>query len=110
MATAILDVQCVLSAENKYLIKEMSVIDVDGGLCQHWIFKTPNEMQNARSRSVNKWLHRNYQVSLTVVKLQRRRVRGNRTEFEITRFHVYVRERRAKTKTHRKLYPRRLNH
>lgn len=43
----------------------MSVIDVDGGSCQHWIFKTPHEMQNARSRSVNKWLYRNYhQLSL----------------------------------------------
>lgn len=60
MSTAILDVQCVLAADSSYLIKEMSVVDVDGGSCQHWIFKTPHKMQNPKSRSVNKWLCRNY--------------------------------------------------
>ena len=65
MATAILDIQCVLSADNKYLIKEMAIASVDDGSCQHWVFKTPHETQNARSRSVNKWLYRNYhQLSL----------------------------------------------
>lgn len=60
MASAIVDIQCVLAINYKYLIKELSVIDVYSSAVQHWIFKTPSELQNARSRSMNKWLFKNY--------------------------------------------------
>lgn len=59
-SSAIVDIQCVIDAHSKYIIKEMSLVDVDSCSCQHWIFKSPPAMQNAKSRSVNKWLHRNY--------------------------------------------------
>lgn len=60
MATAILDVQCVLGANNIYFIKEMSVVDTETWATQHWIFKNSNITQDAKSRSVNKWLERYY--------------------------------------------------
>lgn len=59
-SAAILDVECVLAHDNKYLIKEMSVIDTDSWATQHWIFKHSSSTQNAKSRSVNKWLERHY--------------------------------------------------
>ena len=62
---AILDVQCVLDNTSKYMIKEMSVADTNSLSTQHWIFKHSPTTQNAKSRSVNNWLERNYhQLSL----------------------------------------------
>jgi len=55
MGAAVLDIQCVLGANSKYVIKEMSVIDVDSWTTQHWIFK-----HTFNSLHVNKWLERNY--------------------------------------------------
>lgn len=64
-STAIIDIQYVLNAASKYLIKEMSVVDTETFACQHFIFKTPLKSQNAKSKSVNRWLFRNYhQISL----------------------------------------------
>jgi hypothetical protein len=59
-STAILDVQCVLDSKSEYLIKEMSVVDTITLSSQHWIFKHSRVTQIAKSRSVNKWLERNY--------------------------------------------------
>jgi len=62
--SAILDIQCVLDEHSKYLIKEMSVLDMNDSDTQHWIFKN-SCTKNAKSRCVNKWLERNYhQLSL----------------------------------------------
>ncbi|VVC38047.1 Integrase, catalytic core,Ribonuclease H-like domain [Cinara cedri] len=47
MYSAILDMQCVLRSDNKYLIKEMSIVDT-------------NTSQNGKSRKTNKWLERNF--------------------------------------------------
>jgi len=60
MSSAILDIQCVLGTNSKYLIKEMSVIDTDTWSAQHWIFKHRNNTQDAKSQRTNKWLEQNY--------------------------------------------------
>lgn len=57
---AIVDVECILAINNKYLIKELSVIDTTSWATQHWIFKHSGKTQNAKSRSVNRWLERHY--------------------------------------------------
>lgn len=60
--SAVLDIQCVVDAESKYFIKEMSVIDIDGAVIHSWMFKHSAEIlrQNMKSRRVNGWLKRNY--------------------------------------------------
>jgi hypothetical protein len=60
MSSAILDIQCVLGVDSKYLIKEMSVIDTETWATQHWIFKHCNNVQNASTRRTNKWLEHNH--------------------------------------------------
>ncbi|KAF0702055.1 Uncharacterized protein FWK35_00034960, partial [Aphis craccivora] len=60
ISSAIVDIQCVLGAGNKYMIKEMSVVDTGGWASQHWIFKNSNSKQDNKSRKTNKWLERNY--------------------------------------------------
>jgi len=65
-SSGILDIECVLGTNSKYLIKEMSVIDTNSCATQHWLFKhSSSTVQNAKSRRVNLWLLRNYhQLSL----------------------------------------------
>ncbi|KAE9521279.1 hypothetical protein AGLY_018298 [Aphis glycines] len=60
MSSAILDMQCVLGVKNKYMIKEMSIVDTETWATQHWIFKHANSMQDNKSQKTNKWLERNY--------------------------------------------------
>jgi len=60
MSSAILDIQCVLRSDNKYLIKEMSIVDTCTWATQHWIFKHSCGTQNGKSRKTNKWLERNF--------------------------------------------------
>lgn len=60
MADAILDIQCIIGADNKYTIKELSVLCINSNASQHWIFKSSHIIQNAKSRSVNNWLERHY--------------------------------------------------
>jgi hypothetical protein len=60
MSTAIIDIQCVLGLNNKYMIKEMSIVDTETWATQHWIFKNSNSTQDNKSRKTNKWLERNY--------------------------------------------------
>jgi len=60
MSSAILDMQCVLGLNNKYMIKEMSIVDTETWTTQHWIFKHSKSMQDNKSRKTNKWLERNY--------------------------------------------------
>jgi len=59
MSSAILDIQCVLGVDSKYLIKELSVIDTETWATQHWIFKHDNA-QNTTSRRTNKWLEQHH--------------------------------------------------
>lgn len=56
--SAILDVQCVVGVNNKWFIKEMSIVDTETLYNQHWIFKNTSLKQDAKSRSVNSWLQR----------------------------------------------------
>ncbi|KAL4119500.1 hypothetical protein QTP88_012307 [Uroleucon formosanum] len=57
--------QCVLGFNNKYMIKEMSIVDTETWSTQHWIFKNSKLKQDNKSRKTNKWLERNYhQLSL----------------------------------------------
>ncbi|KAL4152880.1 hypothetical protein QTP88_000713 [Uroleucon formosanum] len=52
---------CVLGPNSKYLIKEMSVVDVDGWASQHWIFKHTRTHENtSKVNATNMWLFRNY--------------------------------------------------
>jgi hypothetical protein len=60
MSSAILDVQCILGENNKYFIKEMSIVDTETCSTQHWIFKHLNNIQDEKSISVNKWLQHHY--------------------------------------------------
>ncbi|VVC42802.1 Hypothetical protein CINCED_3A020181 [Cinara cedri] len=60
MSSAILDIQCVLRSDNKYQIKEMSIVDTDTWATQHWIFKHTATAQDEKSRRTNKWLEHNY--------------------------------------------------
>ena len=66
MISGVLDIQCILRSDSEYMIKEMSVIELDNQLSmQHWIFKNSYSAQNTKSLRVNKWLERNYhQLSL----------------------------------------------
>ncbi|CAI6357498.1 unnamed protein product [Macrosiphum euphorbiae] len=57
---AIVEVQCILGAKNKYFIKEMSIVDTATWATQHWIFKNSKTMQDNKSRKTNKWLEHNY--------------------------------------------------
>lgn len=105
--TAILDIQCVLGVNSKYVIKELSVIDTDSWSTQHWIFKHAFNVQNNKSRSVNKWLERNYhQIPLEYgdveyeeldrilnsLKFERIYIKGEQKQQMIKEFipHVYV--------------------
>ncbi|KAE9523208.1 hypothetical protein AGLY_016396 [Aphis glycines] len=60
MSSAILDMQCVLGVNNKYMVKEMSIVDTATWTTQHWIFKNSKSIQDNKSRKTNKWLERNY--------------------------------------------------
>ncbi|KAL4104850.1 hypothetical protein QTP88_020126 [Uroleucon formosanum] len=60
MSSAILDMQCVLGVNNKYMIKEKSIVDTETWATQHWIFKHSKSLQDIKSRKTNKWLERNY--------------------------------------------------
>lgn len=44
------DIQYVLRLDNKYPIKEMSIVDTYTWATQYWIFKHSNKMQNGKSR------------------------------------------------------------
>ncbi|KAL4130777.1 hypothetical protein QTP88_008166 [Uroleucon formosanum] len=59
-SSAIVDIQCVLGINNKYMIKKMSAVDTETWATQHWIFKNSNSKQDNKSRKTNKWLERNY--------------------------------------------------
>jgi len=60
MSSAILDMQCLLGMNNTYMIKEMSIVDIESYATQHWIFKNSNLKQDNKSRKTNKWLERNF--------------------------------------------------
>lgn len=60
MSSAIIDIQCILGINNKYFIKEMSIVDTETWTTQHWIFKNSKLLQDNKSRKTNKWLERNY--------------------------------------------------
>jgi len=86
--TAILDIQCVLDENSKYLIKEMSVLDLNSSNTQHWIFKHYCT-QNAKSRCVNKWLMRNYhQLSLECGDVEYSEVERILNSLNFTRIYV----------------------
>lgn len=89
MSTAILDIQCVLRSDNKYLIKEMSVVDTFTWASQHWIFKNSPGAQNGQSRKTNKWLERNFhQIALEYGDVEYEQLERilNSLKFE----HIYV--------------------
>lgn len=61
MTSAILDMECIMSPDSNYLIKELSVIATDTWNTQHWIFKYNfTQTSNKNTRNVNKWLARNH--------------------------------------------------
>lgn len=60
MTSAIIDIQCVVGANSKYFIKEMSVLDINIWSTQHWIFKHSSSIQDDKSLMTNKWLERHY--------------------------------------------------
>jgi len=50
---------------SKYLIKVISIVDIDGWASRHWIFKHSRTSSTAKIKAVNMWLFRNYhQLSL----------------------------------------------
>ena len=60
MSSAIADMQCILGANNKYFIKELSIVDTETWANQHWIFKNSKSKQDNKSRKTNKWFEHNY--------------------------------------------------
>jgi hypothetical protein len=60
MLSAIIDIQCILGANNNYFIKEMSIVDTETWTTQHWIFKNSKLPQDTKSLKTNKWLEHNY--------------------------------------------------
>jgi hypothetical protein len=52
--------QCVLGVNNKYMIKEMFIVDIETWATQHWIFKHSKSTEDNKSRKTNKWLERYY--------------------------------------------------
>jgi len=46
----------MLGPNSKYMIKEMSVVDLEGLASQHWIFKHPQTPNTAKIEDVNMWL------------------------------------------------------
>jgi len=102
MASAILDIQCVLDSNSKYIIKVMSIVDIDRWASQHWIFKHTRTRDNmAKVNAVNMWLFRNYH-QLT----WGRRVFRNREDFKILKFRMRLHERRRKASNHTRLSSR----
>jgi hypothetical protein len=52
--------QFVLGVNNKYMIKEMSIVDIETWATQHWIFKHSKSMEDNKSPKTNKWLGHYY--------------------------------------------------
>jgi len=90
MSSAILDIQCVL-----YIIKEISVVDLEGLASQHWIFKHSRTPNTAKIEAVNMWLFRNCHRLSTDC--------GDVRYSEITTFRMHLRERRGKAADQRKI-------
>jgi hypothetical protein len=68
--------------------------DLDCCASQHYIMKLLSEYQNARSRSVNNWLFRNYhQLSLECGDVEYSEL--DQIFDSLTYVYVYLRERRA---------------
>ncbi|KAE9536193.1 hypothetical protein AGLY_007416 [Aphis glycines] len=61
---SIIDIQCILGANNKYMIKEISIVDTETWATQHWIFKNSKSNQDNKSRKTNKWLQNFHQLSI----------------------------------------------
>ncbi|KAF0707081.1 Integrase catalytic domain-containing protein, partial [Aphis craccivora] len=62
---AIIYFQCIFGVNNKYFIKEMSIVDTEIWATQHWIFKNSKSMQDSKSQKTNKWLlHKFHQLSI----------------------------------------------
>jgi hypothetical protein len=51
MSSENLDIQYVLEVNNKYMIKETSVLCTDTLAAQHWIFKHPFITQDSKIRT-----------------------------------------------------------
>lgn len=61
----VLEIQCFYDNEMKYLVKEMSVYDLNHHSSTHWIFKPPERgldyevSSSPKTRRVNEWVVRN---------------------------------------------------
>lgn len=60
MSSAIIDIQCTVGKNSKYMIKEMSIVDIETWSIGHWIFKHTRDTQDEKSLNVNRWLETHY--------------------------------------------------
>lgn len=55
----VVDIQCFVDNSNAYIVKEISILDLNYFSSQHWVFKPPEEcILNESSLRVNNWLNR----------------------------------------------------
>lgn len=57
----VLDINCFFNNYMRYVVKEMSIYDLNHHSSQHWIFKPPQgyTIVNAKAQRTNEWLTRN---------------------------------------------------
>lgn len=61
MPSAVVDVQCFVDSSDNFIIKEMTIVDVETLSYQHWIYKPPVTSQlDLKSTRTNQWLSHNY--------------------------------------------------
>jgi len=59
---AVVDIQAFLDDHNEFIVKELTIVDVQTKAMQHWIFKPPYSfrcLQNGSQRT-NRWLSKYY--------------------------------------------------
>lgn len=60
MSTAVIDFQGYLSSQNSFIIKELSIIDVDHPTqLRQWLFKPPTQFNGNPNSLANKWIYKN---------------------------------------------------
>lgn len=57
----VVDMQCFIDNSKLYIVKELSILDMENLSSGHWLFKPPENLSlNAFSYRVNSWLTRNF--------------------------------------------------
>ncbi|KAF0710963.1 Uncharacterized protein FWK35_00031616 [Aphis craccivora] len=52
MSTGIINIQCIFGTNNKYMIKDMSIVDTETWATQHWIFENSSLVNKTRKNNL----------------------------------------------------------